>query len=127
MRILTVSLEEEIFAIDIKKIKLIREIVNITRVPSAPGYIKGIMDSAGNIITVIDMKFLLDIDNKNSEKNIVIFNAEKEKVGIAVDKALEVLEVDEDKIEVYEGNKFLYGIAEVKEKKVFIINTDNII
>ncbi|MCI6276651.1 MAG: chemotaxis protein CheW [Clostridium sp.] len=122
-----VSLEEEIFAIDIKKIKLIREIVNITRVPSAPGYIKGIMDSAGNIITVIDMKFLLDIDNKNSEKNIVIFNAEKEKVGIAVDKALEVLEVDEDKIEVYEGNKFLYGIAEVKEKKVFIINTDNII
>ena len=127
MLILTVSLEEEIFAIDIKKIKLIREIVNITRVPSAPGYIKGIMDSAGNIITVIDMKFLLDIDNKNSEKNIVIFNAEKEKVGIAVDKALEVLEVDEDKIEVYEGNKFLYGIAEVKEKKVFIINTDNII
>ncbi|MDY5097849.1 chemotaxis protein CheW [Clostridium sp.] len=127
MRILMVSLEEEIFAIDIKKIKLIREIVNITRVPSAPGYIKGIMDSAGNIITVIDMKFLLDIDNKNSEKNIVIFNAEKEKVGIAVDKALEVLEVDEDKIEVYEGNKFLYGIAEVKEKKVFIINTDNII
>lgn len=127
MQILTVSLEEEIFAIDIKKIKLIREIVNITRVPSAPGYIKGIMDSAGNIITVIDMKFLLDIDNKNSEKNIVIFNAEKEKVGIAVDKALEVLEVDEDKIEVYEGNKFLYGIAEVKGKKVFIINTDNII
>lgn len=127
MQILTVSLEEEIFAIDIKKIKLIREIVNITRVPSAPGYIKGIMDSAGNIITVIDMKVLLDIDNKNSEKNIVIFNAEKEKVGIAVDKALEVLEVDEDKIEVYEENKFLYGIAEVKGKKVFIINTDNII
>lgn len=127
MQILTVILEEKLFAIKTKNVSLIREVVNITRVPSAPYYIKGIMDSNGNIITVIDMKSLLSLKKGNSEKNIVIFDAEKEKAGIAVDKALEVVEVDENKIELCEENKFIYGIVEVKGKKVSIINTDNII
>lgn len=125
MQILTFILEEKLFAIKTKNVSLIREVVNITRVPSAPYYIKGIMDSNGNIITVIDMKSLLSLKKGNSEKNIVIFDAEK--VGIAVDKALEVVEVDENKIELCEENKFIYGIVEVKGKKVSIINTDNII
>lgn len=127
MNILIVALEEELFAINTENIELIRLIGDITRVPSAPYYIKGITYSNGNIITVMNMKALLSINSCKDEKNIIIVNVDKEKIGIAVDKALEIITVDIEKIEEIKNNKFIYGFTEIKGKKIFIINTKKII
>ncbi|GAA0686113.1 MULTISPECIES: chemotaxis protein CheW [Clostridium] len=127
MQILIFTLEEKLFALDIENIELIKDTGDITRVPLAPYYIKGIIGLNGNIITVLDIKAILSLSKDNIEKNIIIFNVDKEKMGITVDKALEIVEIDKEKIELIQNNIFLCGVVEVKEKKISIINTNCII
>lgn len=127
MQILIFTLEEKFFAIDIENIELIKEMGNITRVPLAPYYIKGIMSINGNIITVVDMKEILSLSKNNLERNIILFNINKEKIGLTVDRALEVIEINKEKIELIEDNIFLYGVVEVNGEKISIIDTNYII
>ncbi len=80
------------FAIDLFDVKEVVEYTSITRLPSAPSFVKGIIDLRGEITTLIDLKQRLAIDDPEDHgagdagRIIVLDEAiTRSKTGILVD------------------------------------------
>lgn len=62
------------YAIEVTKVREILEYENITKVPKALPYMKGVMNNRGSVITVIDLRILFgfEVSNDLSDTEIVI-------------------------------------------------------
>lgn len=89
------DLDKEEYAVPIDELKEIIKIPEITPLPSAPEFIKGILNLRGKIVVVIDLekRFNLNRENKIPSTHIIISEVEGNSFGIIVDKVSEVLRV----------------------------------
>lgn len=131
MQVLIFKLTDEHFAVETSKVQVINDMMEVTRVPKAPSYIKGLINLRGNIISLLDINLLLNIEkNLEAEENIIILNMEDEQVGICVDQVEEVVEVSEDKLEALKdekGQNYIKGIINFGDKIVTMIDIDKLI
>jgi purine-binding chemotaxis protein CheW len=96
VQVLIFKLGEELFALRSEKVQSINETMNVTRVPMAPEYIKGLVNLRGNVLSLLDINLLLDVPRGQEEQeNVVILDLECETIGICVDQVVEVMEMAE--------------------------------
>jgi purine-binding chemotaxis protein CheW len=89
----------EEFGVPIGEIQEIIKMSNITPIPDAPEFIKGIINVRGDIVTVIDLKTRFSIHQKQSSiKHIVITKQYENLFGLIVDEVTEVLRISKDEI-----------------------------
>jgi purine-binding chemotaxis protein CheW len=136
---LTFLLEKEIYGISIKSVKEINAMMNITPVPNMPDYMKGVINLRGKIITVMDLRLRLGMEEKEySERTcIVIVEVEgqkgKKKIGIVVDSVSEVSDIKSSELEDFEddytnvGDIFVEGIAKTKSKIIILLDITKIV
>jgi len=133
---LTFRLGEEIYACHVNKLLSILEIPDITEVPGAPKYMKGIIDLRGKVLPLIDTKVKLNMPAVQITKDtcIVVMDINYENdsllVGVLVDSVLEVMEFDADKVmpppnlgKKYQS-KFIYGIVKKDDKFIMLLDID---
>lgn len=53
---ITFQLGDELFAIDVAQVREILELSTITKVPTAPGYMRGVVNVRGKAIPVVDLR-----------------------------------------------------------------------
>lgn len=104
MQVVIFSLGKEKFALETKFIDGIEKMLSITRVPTAPYYIRGLANLRGNIISIIDLKAYLNMEKTKNEDNIIILEAGEERIGLMVDEVNEVVEITDDMIEKVSDN-----------------------
>lgn len=104
MQVVIFSLGKEKFALETRFIDGIEKMLSITRVPTAPYYIKGLANLRGNIISIIDLKAYLNMEKTRNEDNIIILEAGEERIGLMVDEVNEVVEITDDMIEKVSDN-----------------------
>lgn len=130
MQVVVFRLGDEQFAVETAKVQGINDIMEITRVPKAPNYIKGLINLRGNVISLLDINLLLNINKKENveQNNIIILKMEDEHVGITVDEVDEVLEVEEEIVEKVDDQRKLYikGVINFKERVVTLIDIDKL-
>ncbi|ADL51440.1 chemotaxis protein CheW [Clostridium cellulovorans] len=130
MQVVVFTLKDEEYAVETAKVLSINDMMEITKIPKAPSYIKGLINLRGNIISLLDLNLLLNIDNPVEQKNIIIVKVEEEEVGITVDLVNEVLEIDEKIIEKVEADKkkqYIKGVINFKTKVVTLIDIDKLL
>lgn len=131
MQVVIFKLQDEEFAVETAKIQSITDTMEITRVPKAPNYIKGLINLRGNIIPLLNLKMLLDIEiNDIEQENIIIVAMNEESIGIIVDMVEEVLEIEENIIEnLNEKDKkeYIKGIINFKDRIVTLIDIDKLV
>ena len=67
-------LGEEYFAINVTQVLNILQLVQITKVPTAPDYMKGVINLRGTVLPIIDIRIkfgMPPIEYKNQEKNLL--------------------------------------------------------
>ena len=103
-RYLTFRLGDELFAINVFKAREVLDLSHITRVPTAPGYLRGVVNVRGNAIPVVDLrsKFGLPetVDTLNTRiivMDLAIDGAQVVVGGLA-DAVHEVLELEPQEI-----------------------------
>lgn len=130
MQVVVFRLGDEQFAVETAKVQGINDIMEITRVPKAPNYIKGLINLRGNVISLLDINLLLNINKKENveQNNIIILKMEDEHVGITVDEVDEVLEIEEEILEKVDDQKKLYikGVINFKDRVVTLIDIDKL-
>ncbi len=118
----------------------VREIINtpeITQLPQAPPYMKGIVNIRGTIIPVVDLKKLIGSDEIDSGeesggKVIVIINRNAT-FGILVDSITSVINIDEADIEPPEGFMSdsamdrVEGVAKFDDRLIILLDTDKLV
>jgi len=129
VQVVVFRINNEQFAIETNRVQTINDSVQVTKVPMAPSYIKGLINLRGNVISLLDINLLLDIPkNDRSEENIIIVERDEELIGISVDQVDEVIDVDENLLEKPEdsGKDYIQGVINFQDRIVTLINIDKL-
>ncbi len=97
---LTFCLANETYGVDILRVQEIRGYDGVTRLPSAPEFIKGVINLRGTIVPVVDMrlKFKLGKADYNAFTVMIILNIARRVVGMVVDGVSDVQPLSAEQI-----------------------------
>lgn len=136
MQIVVFKLGDEHFAVETEKVQGINDMMEVTRVPKSPKYIKGLINLRGSIKSLVDINLLLNLKTVNEPNTIIILKVQEEEIGITVDEVEEVLDIDEKEIQKLENSntgannansQYIRGIINVDGKLLTIIDIDNLL
>jgi purine-binding chemotaxis protein CheW len=101
MRMLTFSLDSVFYGVDVHHVREVKNLENITPVPCAPHYVKGVTNLRGEVIPIIELRKRIGIIGKkeSSDAGIVIIVQDKHPIGVMVDKVMEVLTLEKKDVE----------------------------
>ncbi len=135
MQFVAFTLGNEEYAVDILSVQEIIRSADITRVPKAPDYVRGVSNLRGNIIPIIDSHLRLNLPSKNDSSGInriIVFRLEDSTIGMTVDSVTEVLSLDPENIEVPQvmsniDKHFIKGIGKIDERLLIILDLQNLL
>ncbi|MGL4996911.1 MAG: chemotaxis protein CheW [Deefgea sp.] len=130
--LLTFSLGEQEYAIDIIKVQEIRGYELVTQIANLPEEIKGIINLRGSIVPIIDLriKFGLATFNYSATTVVVILNLVDRIMGIVVDAVSDVMEISPEHIKPPPelGDTidigYLLGLAIVEQRMIALVDIE---
>jgi len=135
---LTFTLDGELYAVNVARVREVLECSRITRIPRAAAYMKGIINLRGSSVPVIDlrMKFGLPALASHDGASVVVMEIASEEgtivVGALADDVHEVLEIPQVSIEAAPrfgtrlAASYIQGIARRNEDFVVILDVDRV-
>ena len=135
---LTFKLGDEVFALDIGKVREVLDFTTVTKVPQTPGFMRGVINLRGNVVPVMDMRLKFGLSKTEKTVNTCVIiteievDSEKTIVGAMADSVQEVLDLEPGQIEppprigVKLNTEFLHGMGKHGEKFIMILNIDKI-
>jgi purine-binding chemotaxis protein CheW len=135
---LTFKLSDEVFALDVAKVREILEITNITKVPQTPDFMRGVINLRGSVVPVIDMRLKFGMSATEQTVNTCIIvveinmDGDTTVLGALADSVQEVVEMEPENIEAapHIGTKlnadFIKGMGKVDSRFVMILDIDKV-
>jgi len=122
-------------AIDNTYVQEIYREIKITSVLRAPNYIRGVINVRGQIVTIIDMKRKLGLQDSILTKytRIIILNTDNELIGLLVDNIRDTFTGDKNKIDPLPSNidiksrHFFSGVYKTEDVLLGIIKKDKVL
>ena len=137
---LTFVLGDGEYAVGIHKVQQIIQMQQITRIPKAQNFIRGVINLRGKVIPVLNLsnKFNMDAAEETSKTCIVIVEISDKDVnltlGIIIDEVKEVMHINLDMLtdtppDIGQSNsaKHIIGAVRVNDKVRFILDLDEIL
>jgi|HigsolmetaAR203D_1030402.scaffolds.fasta_scaffold01989_7 Chemotaxis signal transduction protein len=129
LKVIVFALGSEEYGVEVDKVKTIERMLPITRVPKTPPFIKGVVNLRGVVTPVMDLRgrFGLPETEYTDQTRIIIVSVKDMEVGMIVDAANDVLDVDSDHIEdppeVVGGikAKYLRGVAKLGGDRLLVM------
>jgi purine-binding chemotaxis protein CheW len=125
--------DSEEYGIPIEKTNcIIDNDLDITRVPTAPEYVLGVINLRGDIVPVVDFRKKLGNFNcaKNSKGKIIVIYTENSNVGILVDMVVDVIRIDRECMEssapyTRNSNKeYFTAVAKYNQRIIIILDME---
>ena len=139
-KFLTFQLGVECYAVEILKVQEIIGLLNITRVPKTPDFIRGVINLRGQVIPIVDLRLKFGFSKvEPTEKTCIVVvqiiteQDRKTTMGILVDHVSEVMYISEEQMGAtpefgFEVNTdYLLGLAKINEKVIMLLNIDKVI
>lgn len=129
MQFIIFRLGSEFFATETEKIQNISDMMQITKVPTAPKHIMGLINLRGSIKPLVNISMLLNVQADNIDSNIIILKFEDEEIGIKVDEVIEVVEIEPSKVQnvASDGKEYVRGVIEFNNNLLTIIDINKVI
>ncbi len=133
--VLVFVLGKEEYGVDILKVQEIRGYDKVTPIPSAPDYLKGVMNLRGFIVPIIDMriKFRLPDVRYDSFTVVVILRIAGRVIGLVVDGVSDVVRFTESEVKpapqlgsVVDGS-FIAGLAAQDDRMVLLLDIERLL
>ena len=135
---LTFKLDEEVFAVDISKVREVLEYSSVTKVPQTPEFMKGVINLRGHVVPVVDLRLKFGMQEAEKTVNTCIIivevsvDEETAVLGALTDSVQEVLELEHDQIEPAPkiGTRlktdFIRGMGKQNEQFIMILDIDKV-
>jgi purine-binding chemotaxis protein CheW len=111
LRLLLFAVAGTVYGCDIGAVREIVPFRHATRLPGAPGYVRGLINLRGAIITVIDLAARLAGSDAAPEGSVVLADYGSKHVGLAVDEVRDVQMLAPDRFEQATGDVARGGIV----------------
>jgi purine-binding chemotaxis protein CheW len=136
---LTFQLGSEEYGLEILKVREIIGIMDITRLPRTPDFVRGVINLRGKVIPVIDLRLRFGLPEKEYDERTCIIVVEVREnglnvlMGIIVDSVSEVLNVVLEDLEptpsfgVALNTDFIMGMAKGKSTVRALMDIDKVL
>lgn len=136
---LTFRIQEEDFALPIRRVREILSYTEPTPLPLTPDFIKGVINLRGNVVPVVDLSIRFSGDPIANERRtcIIIMEVESEfgmqYLGVLVTSVSEVCSWTKEEIEAppqfgsHLRSDFVEGVGKLKDKFVIILSQEKVL
>ena len=131
MQMITFTIGEEAFAVDIMAIREIRAWTPATRLPHSPHYIVGVVNLRGTVLPVMDLASRLGWGTTEaSSRHVIIVTRVREQFrGLIVDSVSDIITLDDEQVQPPPPNShadanFIKGIATVEDRLITILDLE---
>lgn len=135
---LTFKLDEEVFALDVAKVREILEYTCVTKVPQTPDFMRGVINLRGSVVPVVDLRLKFGMTATEQTVNTCIIVSEVNTgeetmlLGALADSVQEVDEMAPEEIEAapHIGTRlnidFIKGMGKKDGNFVMILDIDRV-
>jgi purine-binding chemotaxis protein CheW len=136
---LTFKLGAEEYGLEILKVQEIIKMMDITKVPRTPEFVRGVINLRGKVIPVVDLRLKFNMEAKAAtEKTCVIVvqvahAGGRVTMGTIVDEVSEVVDIVGEQIEpapefgTTVDTDFILGMGKVAKKVVMLLDIDKVL
>jgi purine-binding chemotaxis protein CheW len=102
---LTFRLGQEIFAIEVAKVREVLDLSPITAIPRTPEFMSGVINLRGSVVPVVDLRLCFEMARTESTRNTcivvveVLLDNDSIVIGALADSVEEVIDLDPDHIQ----------------------------
>jgi len=136
LQLVVFNIGTEEFGVEIMNVQEIIRMTNITKIPQASGYVKGIINLRGRIIVVINLNVIMGMESKQENENtrIIVADIGETVMGFIVDSVSEVIRLPESSVEPAPaviankiGTEYVRGVGKMEDRLLILLDLDRIL
>ncbi|HVO12291.1 MAG TPA: chemotaxis protein CheW [Vicinamibacteria bacterium] len=133
--LVTFFLDREEYGVDVRQVQEIRRLTEITTVPRAPEFVRGVINLRGRILPVLDLKRKLGLGQVEGDRatRIVVVRVRDRLLGLLVDGASQVPKIPLSRIEaapeevVERGGDYIRGVAKLDDRLIILVDLERLL
>jgi purine-binding chemotaxis protein CheW len=124
-----------LLGVDIRVVQEINRQSEITQVPHAPAYVRGVINLRGDVATVVDLRTILGLPTSEASRqsrNLIVHH-QGEAIGLLVDRISDILTIREDEISPPPTNvdgvdgRLMSGVCALDSEIVVLLDIDQVL
>ena len=135
LQLVTFSIGEEEFGVDILSVQEIIRMMDITKVPRAPEFVEGVINLRGKVIPIIDLRRRFGLSTRDHDKHtrIIVIEINNMIVGFVVDSVSEVLRIPASTVEppppVVSGleSEYISGVGKLEDRLLILLDLNKLL
>jgi purine-binding chemotaxis protein CheW len=132
--LLTFTLGNEEYGIDILKVQEIRGYEAVTTIAHAPDFIKGVINLRGIIVPIVDMRIKFKLGNVGYDATtvVIVLNIGQRVVGMVVDGVSDVITLKPEQVKPAPefgaslDTKYLVGLGTVDDRMIILVDIERL-
>jgi purine-binding chemotaxis protein CheW len=138
-QVLTFTLGDETYGVDILRVQEIRGWSPVTRIPQAPTHVLGVLNLRGSIVPIVDMRMRFNLERAEYTPLTVIIvlsvqsSIGRRDFGVVVDGVSDVIDVPVADVKpapdlgAHVSTEFIEGLAAVSGRMIMLLDIDQLI
>ncbi|UTR15077.1 chemotaxis protein CheW [Salipaludibacillus sp. LMS25] len=135
MKVIVFQLKDEEYGVEVEQVRSIERVQYITRVPSTPDFVEGVINLRGVVTPIIDLRKRFNIEgiNHSETTRVIIVTVGNMEVGLVVDAANDVIDIPKSAVEpppeVVGGleAEYIRGVAKLEKRLLILLNLDKVL
>jgi purine-binding chemotaxis protein CheW len=135
---LTYKLGDEVFALDISKVREVLDFTTVTKVPRTPEFMRGVINLRGSVVPVVDLRLKFGMSRTEKTVNTCVIivevtvDGETTVLGALADSVQEVMDLGPNHIEPAPrigtklNTEFIRGMGKQDERFIIILDIDKV-
>ncbi|NQD36598.1 chemotaxis protein CheW [Permianibacter sp. IMCC34836] len=133
--VLTYTLGNEEYGIDILKVQEIRGYEPTTHIANAPPFIKGVINLRGTIVPIVDLRIRFNVGEAtyNEFTVVIVLNVHGRVVGIVVDGVSDVLALKAEQIKPAPqfsstvNTSYIDGLGTIDDRMIILLDIEGLL
>ncbi|SET41100.1 purine-binding chemotaxis protein CheW [Salinibacillus kushneri] len=134
-KVIVFQLKNEEYGVPVDVVGSIERMMQVTRVPGTPKFVKGVMNLRGVVTPIIDLRERFEIEpaEYDDRTRIIIVSMDDKVVGMIVDSANDVIDVSSEAIEPPPeviGSvdvDYIRGVANLESRLLILLNIEKVL
>ena len=135
LQMINFTLGGDEYAVEIQKVREVINFRELTPLPKAPSFVKGIINLRGEVIPVIDLREKLGLAHEaySALTNVIIVEIGRKAVGVVVDDVRHVIRLAPGEVAPSPpfigglSGKYVSGVAKIGERLVVVLDMERIL
>jgi len=135
---LTFKLGDEVFALDIAKVREVLDFTTVTKVPRTPEFMRGVINLRGSVVPVVDLRLKFGMSRTENGVNTCVIitevtvDGDTTVLGCLADSVQEVLDLDAEhiapapRIGTKLRTEFIKGMGKRDDRFIIILDVDRV-